>query len=159
MKYTRFIVVGLALIFLIYIIFLAYRGVANKSRPAATANPTQTNQEQTSNRQWETKTDDQNGVTIDVTPIDISAQSKEWKLDVTMNTHSVELNQDLTKSAVLIDDRGNEYKPIKWDGSAGGHHREGTLTFSPIVPPPKSIELKITGIADAVRFFAWQLNF
>lgn len=114
----------------------------------------QTNTQQ----QWETKTDDQNSVTVAVTPLDISPQSSEWKFDISMNTHSVELDQDLTKSAVLIDDQGNEYKPIKWDGPVGGHHREGTLIFKPITPASKSIELKITGIANVARIFLWQLN-
>ncbi len=110
-------------------------------------------------KQWETKTNNQSGVTIAVTPVDLSAQPGGWKFDIVMNTHSVALDQDLTKSAILIDDQGKEYKPISWDGPVGGHHREGTLAFNPIALPSRSIELKITGIADAVRVFTWQLNF
>lgn len=108
--------------------------------------------------QWETKTDDQANVNVVVTPLDLSPQSADWKFDIGMNTHSVELSQDMTQSAVLIGDDGKEYKPTKWDGPTGGHHREGVLTFNTITPTPKSVELKITGIADTFRTFTWQLN-
>lgn len=105
---------------------------------------------------WETKIDDQENVSVVVTPIDLSPQSAEWKFDVGMNTHSVELDQDMSKVAVLIDEQGKEYKPLAWTGPTGGHHREGTLTFARITPTPKSVTLKITGIADVVRSFVWQ---
>lgn len=107
---------------------------------------------------WETMIDDQGNVSVVVTPLNFSPQSAVWKFDVGMNTHSVELDQDMVKSAVLIDDQGKEYDPIKWDGPIGGHHREGILSFNAIKPAPKSVELKITGIADTVRTFTWQLN-
>lgn len=109
-------------------------------------------------QKWESKTDDQANVTITATPFDLSLQSGEWKFDVVMDTHSVELAQDLAKSAILIDDRGKEYQPLSWEGSAGGHHREGALIFSPVMPVPKSVELKIFGIGGVVRSFSWQLN-
>lgn len=105
----------------------------------------------------ESKVDDQASVTVAVTPIDISSKSKEWKFDIVMDTHSVELDQDMTESAVLISDQGKEYKPISWEGSSGGHHREGILTFNQIIPVPKSVELKISSIGDVVRSFTWPL--
>ncbi len=158
MKYICFIAIGLAFVLLIYVIFTVYQNIANKKESATTTNSARTTQKQTNNQQWEKKTDDQGGVTVVVSPLDISSQSKEWKFDISMNTHSVELDQDLVKSTVLVDDEGNEYKPIRWDGPVGGHHREGTLIFNPVAPIPKSIELKITGIADVMRTFTWQLK-
>jgi len=104
---------------------------------------------------WVQKIDEQSSVTVIVTPIDILSQSKEWKFDVGMNTHSVELDQDMTKITVLVDDQGKEYKPTAWEGPVGGHHREGVLKFNQITPIPKSIELKISGIGDVVRSFTW----
>ena len=74
-----------------------------------------------------------------------------------MNTHSVELDQDMTKVAILIDNQGKEYKALNWEGPSGGHHREGVLIFSQITSIPKSIELKISDIGDVVRSFVWQL--
>ena len=129
-----------------------------QSRPAV-QNPESNESQQSNNSQkWETRTDDQASVNVVVTPLDLSEQSSEWKFDVGMNTHSVELDQDMVKSAVLIDDQDKEYVPTKWDGPIGGHHREGILSFNAIKPAPKSVELKITGIADTVRTFTWQLN-
>ena len=76
-----------------------------------------------------------------------------------MDTHSVELDQDMIKIAIIVDDQGKEYKPIRWEGAeAGGHHREGVLIFSQITPTPKSVELKISSISDVVRSFIWQLK-
>ena len=132
-----------------------YRGGPTKEL-APVAN--QANQQTTTKQTWETKTEEQADVTVVVTPIDLSLNSKEWRFDVGMNTHSVELDQDMTKIAILVDDQGKEYKPISWEGPVGGHHREGMLIFNQITPNPKSVELKISNIGDVVRSFVWQLK-
>jgi len=134
-----------------FLIFYQNRPVGQKISTSPEAG------QQTNNSQkWETKTDDRANVTVVVTPINLSPQSAEWKFDIGMNTHSVELDQDMTKSVVLMDDQGKEYKPIKWDGPVGGHHREGVITFNRITPTPKSIEMKISVVGDVVRSFTWQ---
>ena len=142
----------------IFVLVLAFIGgflIFYNPKPASS--PTENNSETLDTIQkWESKIDEQASVTVTVTPSDLSLESKEWKFDVVLNTHSVELDQDMTNVAVLMDD-DKEYKPLRWEGApAGGHHREGVLVFSPITPAPKSIELKITGIADTVRTFNWQ---
>lgn len=109
--------------------------------------------------QWEAKTDEQANVTVVVTPTDLSIDSKEWKFDVVMNTHSVELDQDMAQATILIDNPGEEYKPLRWEGTGpGGHHREGTLVFASIKPYPQHLSLIIRGIGDKDRSFAWILN-
>lgn len=108
-------------------------------------------------RKWETKSDEQTNVTVTVTPIELSIDSTEWKFDIAMDTHSVELNQDLTKIAVLVDDQSKEYLPTKWDGASGGHHKDGMLIFAPIKPYPQHLKLNIRGIAGADRLFSWTL--
>ncbi len=125
-----------------------------QNQPAANQTGEQTNNSQ----KWETKTDNQANVTVAVTPIDLSAQSTEWKFNVVMDTHSVELDQNLVKDSLLVDDNGNEFKPTRWDGPTGGHHKEGVLVFNSISPLPQSLALKITGITNTVRIFIWQLN-
>src|SRR3989344_9595231 len=86
----------------------------------------QVNQQPNNSQKWETKTDEQASVTVVVTPIDLSSQSKEWKFNILMDTHSVELDQDMVRIAVLVDDKDKEYKPFRWEGAEpGGHHREG----------------------------------
>src|SRR3972149_1897275 len=81
-------------------------------------------------------------VEVEVTPIEISDTSDSWQFKVVLNTHNVELDQDITKITLLVDNKGNEYRPLSWDGAPpGGHHREGVLTFRPVSPQPTSIEL------------------
>jgi hypothetical protein len=49
---------------------------------------------------------------------------------VVLDTHAVNLDgYDLTQLAVLRTDQDEEAVPIGWDAPAGGHHREGTLSF------------------------------
>ncbi len=115
--------------------------------------------EVSTSQKWETKPDDQASVTVVVTPLDLSSQSKEWKFDIGMNTHSVELDQDMTKVAVLVDDQGKEYPAATWQGpGGGGHHREGVLTFNSIAPYPQHLTLKIKDIGAVERVFSWTLN-
>jgi len=109
---------------------------------------------------WESKTDDQGSVTVTVTPvaIDLSSQTTEWKFDIVLNTHSVELDQNMIQIAVLVDDAGKEYKPLRWEGTeAGGHHREGTLVFAPISPYPRYLRLIIKSVGEVERLFSWTL--
>ncbi len=138
--------------------FLGGLLVFYQSRPTApkglTTNPTG---EQTGAIQsLESKIDDQASVTVTITPADISAQAKEWKFNIVMDTHSVELDQDMTKIAILVDDQGGEYIPLRWEGPVGGHHREGVLVFEPVKSNLKSLELKILGLADVNRSFVWK---
>ena len=120
--------------------------------------PTQNNSDiSNTSQKRESKVDDQASVTVTVTPTLLSEESEEWKFDVVMDTHSVELDQDMTKVAIIINEQGKEYKALNWEGPTGGHHREGILTFSRITPTPKSVEIKISDIGGVVRSFKWQL--
>lgn len=82
-----------------------------------------------------------------------------WEFEMVLETHSVELNEDLTKAAVLIADSKN-YEPVDWEGDPpGGHHRKGILRFAPISSQPRSITLKIRQIGGIEeRNFTWQLK-
>ncbi|MFA5827651.1 MAG: hypothetical protein WC839_04135 [Candidatus Paceibacterota bacterium] len=109
-------------------------------------------------KKLESKVDIQGTVTIEITPIEFSSEVSEWKFNVGLNTHSLELDQDMTKVSALFDENGKEYKPIRWEGSvSGGHHREGILIFKSIIPMPKFIELKIIDIDAPVRSFVWDI--
>ena len=99
-------------------------------------------------------------VEVEVTLVEISDASDSWQFKIVLNTHSVELDQDLTKITLLVDDKGNEYQPLSWEGTPpGGHHREGILTFNSISPQPSSIELVVKDI-DGIkeRKFTWDLK-
>ncbi len=128
--------------------------------PKPVSNPTQNDSPTAETQQkWESKIDDQANVTVTVIPTALSTDSKEWKFDVVLNTHSVELDQDMAEVTTLIDAGGKEYEPLRWEGTEeGGHHREGVLIFGPILPLPQSFELKITGIGGVDRNFTWRFR-
>ena len=109
-------------------------------------------------KEWESKIDDQANITVTVTPTLLGEKSGEWKFDVVIDTHSVEVDQDMTKIVVLVDDQGKEYAPLNWEGPTGGHHREGVLSFNS-VESTKSVEIKIKDIAGIPeRSFKWSLK-
>lgn len=111
---------------------------------AATALPTRSSSEQM--------------VTITVTLHDLNAAS--WEFDVVLNTHVQPLDDDLAKSAALVDASGQRHAPIAWRGdAAGGHHRKVVLTFAPLQPRPPSLELQIRRAGESKpRSFKWQLQ-
>lgn len=109
--------------------------------------------------QWETKADTQANIGVEVTPVELSGTSTAWTFDIAMNTHSGFLDADLTKIATLSDDAGDTYQPLNWEGDpAGGHHRSGLLSFKPIMPMPKEITMKISGVGEVDRTFTWQIK-
>lgn len=62
---------------------------------------------------------------------------------ITLDTHSVDLSTDLTKSASL-DVGGVAWTVSGWSGDGpGGHHREGTLAFTPGGPAAGAVRLVI----------------
>lgn len=157
MKYIRFIMIGLAFVFLIYVFFVVYQSRTKNNEqntPLPYAGETQ--------QQWETKTDDRPPVTIKVTPAELGMAKgvQAWKFDIAFDTHSGSLDQDLMQIATLVDDKENVYKPTGWEGSGpGGHHREGILVFGPISPFPQSVELKIKDVGGIPeRSFKWDIK-
>ncbi len=107
---------------------------------------------------FETKSNEGGSVTVDVKPTALSV-GEPVEFDIAMNTHSVDLSDDLTKIAILRDDSGKEYRPTAWEGPAGGgHHREGALMFPTLTNKPKYVELVIHGLAKVPeRVFKWEL--
>lgn len=99
-------------------------------------------------------------VEVEVTPVEISESSDLWQFKIVLTTHSVELDQDLTKVTLLFDDKGNIYQPVSWEGTPpGGHHREGVLSFRSIKPQTPSLRLVIQNVGETKeREFTWNLN-
>jgi hypothetical protein len=100
------------------------------------------------------------GVTVKVTARNTAADALTWEFGVVLDTHSQELSDDLTKSAVLRTDDGRELVPTAWKGAAaGGHHREGTLEFAAPTPRPRSVELRIQRPGEPQpRSFRWSIS-
>jgi len=152
MKYWRVIAIALVTVSLIYYYFAVYEGGKKANE--------QVGQNQTSSKQWETKTDEQSSVLIKVIPIQLGSGQNPWKFEVTFTTHSGDLDIDPTKVISLSDDNGNNFQPTSWEGPGpGGHHISGNLTFDAIAPTPKFVELKIKDVGGIPeRSFKWKLE-
>jgi len=102
----------------------------------------------------------QGGVTVVVTRAEVAAGANVWSFRILLDTHSQDLSDDLTQSAVLVDGKGRESKPIAWEGAPpGGHHRAGVLKFPAFEPLPEAVELRIARPGEAAaRTFRWQLR-
>ncbi len=100
-----------------------------------------------------------NGVTVDVKPRKF-APGEPVEFEVRMNTHSVDLAEDMTAVCMLKDDQGREYRPVSWQGAPpGGHHRRGVLAFPTLAGNPNSVTLVIRNIgAVPERTFEWNVE-
>ena len=98
-------------------------------------------------------------VDIKATPLILKAGEKP-QFEIEFNTHSVELDFDISQIASLTDEKLNAYTSSTWEGSPpGGHHRKGILKFKAIYPKPKVIQLKISQVGNIEeRIFKWELK-
>lgn len=98
------------------------------------------------------QTDTQANVTVVVTPVQLS-RGAPTVFTVNFDTHSVNLDFDVSKIATLKDDKGNVYNNPTWQGSPpGGHHRSGTLTFNEVFHrETKSVTLTLSNST-----FTWE---
>lgn len=86
---------------------------------------------------------------------------KPATFDMSFNTHSVPLEFEVPAISTLTDDQGNVLGPATWEGAPpGGHHRNGTLTFSsPLPKETKRITLTLTDISGITkRTFDWEVR-
>lgn len=100
----------------------------------------------------------ESAVTVKVTPKNLQGQT--WEFDVTFDTHTQALNDDLSKTAALIASNGKQFSPVSWTADPpGGHHRKGVLRFNALTPPPSVVELRITRPGESKpRSFKWELK-
>ncbi len=105
------------------------------------------------------QTSNERSIKVTVVPQNIAAEAATWDFEVTMETHTRDLSDDLTKSSALLAD-GQQYLPLSWEGAPpGGHHRKGILRFKAIAPRPRSMELQIRlGGDTSPRSFKWVLK-
>jgi len=154
MKYTRYLIIGLA------VVVVAALGIRNREQPQPNSDPQTAQQEAAVQDNWETKIDDQPPVTVTVTPLALGTASGNWKFQIGLDTHSGDLDSDMLESTFLVDDKGNEYRPVAWEGAGpGGHHREGVLVFDAVTPVPSVIELRIKDVGGVPeRSLTWDLE-
>jgi hypothetical protein len=105
------------------------------------------------------QTSNERGIKMTVLLHNIPQAAQTWDFEVTLETHTQALNDDLSKSAVLIAG-GRQYLPVEWQGAPpGGHHRKGLLRFKAVIPQPGPIELQIRLAGDtSARSFKWALK-
>lgn len=109
---------------------------------------------------YKTKESSEANVSISVTPRVLFLKEKPV-FDITFETHSVDLVFDVASIAILEDQNRNSFGNPEWDGSPpGGHHRNGTLSFSePLPQSTKQVTITLKGIAGiAKRTFAWEVK-
>ncbi len=102
------------------------------------------------------QTSDAHAIKVTVTP---RAALQAWEFEVSMETHTRNLNDDPAKVAQLIAD-GRPYAPLAWEGAPpGSHHRKGVLRFPAITPPPRVLELRLRLASDpSPRTFKWLMQ-
>src|SRR3989338_724959 len=115
------------------------------------------NQESASQNNLKEQINNEGEVSISVFPKNIKNSVLEF--EVTLNTHSVELSEDLTQVSVLVNSEGEEEKSTEWEGDPpAGHHRKGILKFNALSSQPEFIILKIRGVGGIKeRIFQWVL--
>ncbi|MEO8331486.1 MAG: hypothetical protein ABI479_03570 [Gallionella sp.] len=96
------------------------------------------------------------GVKVTVSVKNLYKEAETWHFEVTLETHTQDLKEDMAKSSTLIAD-GKQYLPLGWEGAPpGSHHRKGLLRFKSITPQPSSVELQIhLNGESAPRSFKW----
>lgn len=106
------------------------------------------------------QTNREGAVTVKVAPRNLAPDAASWDFEITLETHTQALDQDLTRSAILIDAAGKSHTAIGWEGDPpGGHHRRGVLRFQPLPGKQAAVELRVTGVGGVeVRKFRWQLR-
>ena len=109
----------------------------------------------------QTQTSDGGQVTV---VVDWAGPASGAAFEVTLDTHSVDLDAlDLT-DATLQNDRGETLTAGAWDAPKGGHHREGTLTFagddvSSFLAEAEWVEMTLVGIGDLPeRTLRWEVG-
>ena len=110
-----------------------------------------------------TRKSSERSVTVQVTPLNLSPGPGTLDFRIVLDTHSVALDYDLVRITTLVDDKGNEYRPVSWEGGNGGHHVEGLLKFADrekiLISQATFLEMSIAGIADVPsRIFRWVLT-
>ncbi len=102
---------------------------------------------------------DGGGVTVAATPL--PDQTPGTKIELSLNTHSVNLDAYRFESiATLRDDGGRQY-PLEAveQASGGGHHRKAVLRVGKLSPPAKSVELVVKGVGGVPeRVFRWNME-
>lgn len=107
-------------------------------------------------REFSSQTAVLGAVEIEIKPEKLD--SKESVFSVKLDTHTVELDFDLTKIISLSDGSGNRYQALRWEGGSAGHHLAGKLVFAPLAKKTKTITLTVSQIGKEKKVFNWNFG-
>jgi len=111
-----------------------------------------------------TRMDQQGMIIVEITPINLGMPGDTLIFDVSMNTHSVDLNMDLAVLSILITDTGLEVQAALWDAPRGGHHVSGKLIFPAykdgvfILEGATTFSLQVHNVDADLRTFEWPVQ-
>lgn len=158
MKFNRQLLIALTIL---TAIVLAACGAG--ADPTAEPVPTQPNVA-ASGQPALTRIDGRGSVTVTITPLNLDDPGETLDFDVVLDTHSVELDMDLSTLASLTTDTGLSVMPVAWTGSKGGHHVEGKLSFPAaadgvsVLKDVSTLNLIIRDVDIPERMFTWELG-
>lgn len=106
-----------------------------------------------------TKTSEGGQVTV---VVDWAGPAAGALFDVTLDTHSVDLDGLDLATATLRNDRGETMTARPWAAPKGGHHRKGRLSFdgeaAAFLAGARWVELVIVGVGDVPeRTLRWDV--
>lgn len=96
----------------------------------------------------ETRTVTLGEVDVKIEPRQLDDRSATFH--ITLDTHSVELDADLTQATLRVGP--NDWPVDEWSGDGpGGHHREGDLRFRTAGPVAGTVTLQIPGLPEPLE--------
>lgn len=104
----------------------------------------------------ESQSQSMGAVEVEVTP-KVLEPGENPVFELSLNTHSVDLDYDYLKIIGLGDNTGKTYNPSEWTGEVGGHHLSGEVHFGSPLTEATTITLTIDGINNQTASFVWNL--
>jgi hypothetical protein len=89
-----------------------------------------------------------------------SSDCCETRFEVVLDTHTANLEgYDLKQLAMLRDETGKTYEPVRIENKGSDHHREVIASFPKLASGATQFELVVKGIAGIKeRTFRWDLK-
>lgn len=144
----------------IFIVLLAIAGAtvfALSAKPQSSAKASNLNSDQSNmDTSYQSQLAQMGAVDVEITPEKLKVGETSI-FEVSLNTHSVDLDYDFTSILTLTDNNGTLYKATEWVGGSGGHHLSGAVGFEKLDENVKNVTLKIDGIDNSSERFTWSL--
>jgi hypothetical protein len=106
--------------------------------------------------------DRQGSVEVKVSPVNLNNPGDTIDFEISLDTHSVDLNIDLVEIAMLMTDTGRFVLAEIWDAPSGGHHVEGILSFPAnykgeyLLADVNELQLIFSNLYGPERKFIWE---